>query len=65
MIEIISTGCGQQFRFGFIQEDDILYRWSTIGESANTAQKGVSALARNQQLFSYGNETLFGQGYPW
>ena len=36
-----------------------------IGESADTTQKDVSTLAKNQQLFSCGTETLFGQGYPW
>ena len=36
-----------------------------IRESADTAQKGVGALAKNWRLFSYGNETLFGEGYPW
>ena len=61
----LSTGCGQQFRIGFIQEDDISHRWSTIGESADTTQKGVNALAKNQQLFSNGTEMLFGQVYPW
>ena len=50
-----------------IQKDDISYTgaWSTIRESAKTTQKSVSTLAKNQQLFSYGTETLFGQGYPW
>ena len=43
----LSTGFGRQFRFGFIQEDDLSYRRSTIGESADTTQKGVSALAKN------------------
>ena len=59
----LSTGHGQQFRFAFIEEDDDSYRWSTISESANTTQKGVSTLAKNLQLFSYGNEMLLGQGY--
>ena len=50
MVLRLSTGCGLQFRFAFIQEDDISYRWLTIGESANTTQKGVSTLPKNQQL---------------
>ena len=59
----LSTGHGRQFRYAFIEEDNDSYRWSTISESANTTQNGVSALAKNLQLFSYGNEMLFGQGY--
>ena len=59
-IKYCMGACGRQFRFVFTQEDDILYRWSMIGESADTTQKGFSTLAKNQQLFSYDTETLFG-----
>ena len=61
----LSTGRGPQFIFAFIHEADIRYRWSMSRESADITQKGISALAKNWQLFSYGNKTLFGQGYPW
>ena len=45
----LCTGCGRQFRFAFMQEDDISYRGcSTIRESVNTIySKNVSALASN------------------
>ena len=58
-IKYCMSACGRQFRFVFTQEDDILYRWSMIRESADTTQKGFSTLAKNQQLFSYDTETLF------
>ena len=32
----LSTGCRRQFRFAFVQEDDISHRWSMIRESADT-----------------------------
>ena len=36
-----------------------------VEKSADTTQKGVSALAKIWRLIFYGNETLFSQGYPW
>ena len=39
--------------------------WLTIIEKVPTLlQKDVGALAKNWQLFLYGNEMVFGQGYP-
>ena len=40
----LSIGCERQFRFVFIQEDDISYRWLMIGESADTTKRALITL---------------------